>query len=166
MTRPRLRHASRALILDETDAVLLARFDFSDNGGPVVWAAPGGGIDPGETELECLRRELAEEIGLELTATPPKVWRHEYIAPGHVTGYDGLVNHFFLLRTERFTPRGTFTAEELAAENVSGFAWWPLEEVVAYDGPDLFSPRALGVHLTALVSDGPPDTPLDLPPVL
>ncbi len=164
MTRPRLRHASRALILDETDAVLLARFDFTDRGGPVVWTAPGGGMDPGETEIDCLRRELAEEIGLDLSETPPKVWRHEVIAP-HAVGYDGLVNHFFLLRTGRFTPRGVFTDEELAAENVTGFAWWSLEEVLSYDGPDVFSPRAFGVHLSALVRDGVPEAPLDLPPV-
>lgn len=166
MTRPRLRHASRALILDETDAVLLVRFDFSDRGGPVVWTAPGGGVDPHETEVECLRRELAEEVGIELTEVPPKVWRHEFVAPGHADGYDGLVNHYFLLRTERFTPRGGFTDEELAAEGVTGFAWWPLEEVVSYDGPDRFSPRAFGVHLVDLLRDGVPEAPLDLPRVL
>jgi 8-oxo-dGTP pyrophosphatase MutT (NUDIX family) len=165
VTRHQLRHSSRALILDEADAVLLARFDFRDRGGPVVWTAPGGGMDPGETEIECLRRELAEEVGLELTQTPPKVWRHEFIAPDRVAGYDGLVNHFFLLRAERFTPRGAFTDEELAAENVTGFAWWPVEEVVSYDGPDVFSPRAFGVHLSALLRDGVPEAPLDLPPV-
>jgi 8-oxo-dGTP pyrophosphatase MutT (NUDIX family) len=163
VTRPRLRHASRALILDQTDAVLLARFDFTDRGGPVVWTAPGGGMDPGEDEIDCLRRELAEEIGHELSEIPPKVWRHEVIAP-HAVGYDGLANHFFLIRTERFTPRGAFTDEELAAENVTGFAWWPLEKVLSYEGPDVFSPRAFGVHLGALLRDGVPEAPLDLPP--
>ena len=161
---PHLRHAARALLLDDTDAVLLCRFDFRDHGGPVVWAAPGGGIDPGESELACLRRELAEEVGLELAHEPEKVWRHEVVEAGHAEGYDGICNHYFLLRTERFAPRGVLTDEELAAENVTGFAWWPLEDIAAYTGPDLFSPRRLGDHLEALLRDGVPPEPLELGP--
>ncbi|HET7532913.1 MAG TPA: hypothetical protein VFJ83_07195 [Nocardioidaceae bacterium] len=45
MTESKLRHAARALVLDDTDSVLLCRFDFRRQGGPVVWAAPGGEID-------------------------------------------------------------------------------------------------------------------------
>jgi 8-oxo-dGTP pyrophosphatase MutT (NUDIX family) len=51
--------------VDEADRVLLCRFAFDKPDGPVVvWAAPGGGLEPGETPLAALRRELAEEIGL------------------------------------------------------------------------------------------------------
>lgn len=162
--QPNLRHSARALLVDDTDAVLLCRFDFRHHSGPVVWAAPGGGIDPGESELDGLRRELLEEVGLELTESPRKVWRHEVVAPGHATGYDGVVNHYFLVRTDRFTPRGAFTDEELAAEGLTGFAWWPLEEITGYAGPDLFSPRRLGSHLTDLLRGGVPAEPLELGP--
>jgi 8-oxo-dGTP diphosphatase len=162
MTVPVLRHACRALILDEQDDLLLCRFDFRHRGGPVVWAAPGGGIDPGEAETECLRRELAEEVGIELTVVPPKVWRHEVVSPGLADGYDGLVDHYFMLRTGRFAPRGAFSDEQLAAENVTGFTWWSLEEIRTYDGPDTFAPRRLATHLADLLRDGPPAAPLEL----
>ncbi len=162
VSQPNLRHSARALLVDGGDAVLLCRFDFRDRGGPVVWAAPGGGMDPGETELDCLRRELVEEVGLELTGTPQKVWRHEVVEAGHASGYDGVVNHYFLVRTDRFTPRGAFTDEELAAEGVTDFAWWPLQDIAGYTGTDLFSPRRLGSHLTELFRSGVPAAPVEL----
>src|SRR4051794_15291592 len=56
-----LRTAVRAIILDEDDHVLLCRFVFPHpavpNGAQAVWAAPGGGIEPGEDGLSALRRE-------------------------------------------------------------------------------------------------------------
>ena len=104
-----LRHSARALIIDDTDAVLLCRFDFrSSRGGPVVWGSPGGGMDPGESELACLRRELVEEVGFELDREPAKVWRHVILEPGHAESFDGIVNHYSLVRTARFTPRGSW----------------------------------------------------------
>ncbi len=62
-----LRPSARAIILDEDDRILLCRFEFLRDGQHVVvWATPGGGVEPGETLLAALRRELLEEVGLEI----------------------------------------------------------------------------------------------------
>ena len=34
--------------------------------GPPVWALPGGGLQRGEDPLECARREMREELGIDL----------------------------------------------------------------------------------------------------
>ena len=131
------------------------------DGHPVsVWIAPGGGVEPGETLLAALRRELAEEVGLTLTADPPHIWHQEVVRAGHIAGFDGVINDFFLVRTASFTPRGALSDDELAAEGLLGFRWWSPAELAGYDGPDLFGPRQLVVLLTALLRDGPPAAPL------
>jgi 8-oxo-dGTP diphosphatase len=160
----RLRPSARAVILDEENRILLCRFEFVRDGRPVVvWATPGGGVEQGESLLAALRRELREEVGLELTAdAPPHVWHQEAVRPGQVAGYDGAINDFFLVRVPAFTPRGSMSDAELAAENVTGLRWWTLADIVAYRGTDLFGPRNLSQLLAALLRDGPPAQPLQL----
>jgi 8-oxo-dGTP diphosphatase len=157
-----LRRSVRAIVLDEEDRVLLCRLAIPEPAGTVVWAAPGGGIERGETPLGALRRELQEEVGLAVDAGPPHVWRQQVVAPGHAAGYDGVVNDYFLVRTASFTPRGAMSGDELAAENIVGFRWWRLRDIAGYRGPELFSPRDLATPLAALIAGQLPAAPVPL----
>ncbi len=159
MPTPNLRHSVRAIVLDERDRILLCRFTAPE---AVVWGTPGGGIEPGETPHAALRRELREEIGLVLDGSPPHVWHRKVVAPGYVQGYDGAIHDYFLVRTTAFRPAGALSSTELAAENITGFRWWPLPEIAAYRGPALFGPRDLAGPLAGLLRDGVPDRPVTL----
>ncbi len=57
---PVTRHAVRVLLLDEADRLLLVRFWDQDRSW---WCTPGGGIEPGESDLAAAARELREELG-------------------------------------------------------------------------------------------------------
>ncbi|MGW5156526.1 NUDIX domain-containing protein [Nonomuraea wenchangensis] len=80
-----LRHAVRAIVLDDDDRILLCRLALQKK---IVWAAPGGGVEPGETSLAALRRELGEEVGLAVEADPPHVWHQRVVASGHAAPRD------------------------------------------------------------------------------
>ena len=65
LAEPRFMVTVGAVVLDEGGRVLLLQHEFRTGSG---WGIPGGFMERGEQPLEALRRELREEIGLELDA--------------------------------------------------------------------------------------------------
>lgn len=73
-----LVHVMAAAIVDELGQVLVARrADDAHQGG--LWEFPGGKLEPGEDRYQGLRRELDEELGIELVHARPLLRvRHDY----------------------------------------------------------------------------------------
>lgn len=66
--RPRrTRRTARILVIDDRDRLLLFRDTDPGLPGSRWWITPGGGIDPGETDIEAAVREIKEETGLRVT---------------------------------------------------------------------------------------------------
>ena len=64
-TLPTMFGAAAAIFTDPAGRVLLVKPNYRDH-----WSLPGGIIDEGEPPHECCRREVAEEIGLQITPGP------------------------------------------------------------------------------------------------
>lgn len=150
------RASCRALIVDADDRVLLARHDFREG---TVWAAPGGRIEEGESLLDALARELHEEVGLDLASSRPEprlVWQQRIeFADMAPSGWAGVENHVFLLRTDGFAPvAGVAPGEDGHPfdEGILDIGWWTPAELAAAGSDQLFSPRDLPELLPDLLA--------------
>ena len=157
MSKLRIRPAARAIVLDPDDRILLVRFLFPT--GKTFWATPGGGIEAGESSEEAIRRELAEEAGLEGVDVGPVVWMRLHIVPFIGGRYDGQREQYHLVRTRPFTPEPRLSWEQLNAEYAFELRWWALAELEEAD--ETFAPRRLPELLRELLANGAPPAPID-----
>jgi 8-oxo-dGTP pyrophosphatase MutT (NUDIX family) len=80
----------RAVVVDTSGRVFLVKHSYVSG-----WHLPGGGVEVGETAIEALTRELAEEGNITLTAPPvlhglffnARVSRRDHVAVFAVRGY-------------------------------------------------------------------------------
>jgi len=156
MSDLRIRRAARAVILDDADRILLVRFEFPSE---MVWATVGGGLEMGETHEDAIRREIAEEAGLEITELGPEVWTRTHVVPLG-DRWDGQAERYYLVRTKPFEPRPRLSLEQLRDEGLTAIRWWTLGELDI--AKERFAPRRLPTLLRRLIEDGPPAEPLDV----
>src|SRR5439155_23405110 len=75
---PVLRPAVRLILFDNANRLLLVRFE--DSSRQVSWwAAPGGGLKPGENYEEALKREVFEKAGHTLLNPGSWIWTREKV---------------------------------------------------------------------------------------
>jgi len=148
------RPAVRALVLDEEGRTVLVQF--RDDAGQVWWATPGGGIDEGEDPEAALRRELAEELGLDEFDVGPEIWTRE-----HTFAWRGTIHRqrerMWLVEVPRHEPAPRV---DLAAELVVDVRWWTQEELDA--ATETLVPERLPQLLRDLRENGPPAEPFDV----
>jgi 8-oxo-dGTP diphosphatase len=81
---------------------------------PLKWEFPGGKIDDGESPEECLKRELVEELGVEISVGEPlPATTHTYMT-FTVTLYPFLC---------------TIVSGKIALHEHSAMVWLPTEEL-------------------------------------
>lgn len=67
-------------ILQQGDTILICRRR-ADQPHPLKWEFPGGKVEPGETPVAALQRELHEELGID-SDSATEITRYEFAYPG------------------------------------------------------------------------------------
>ncbi|MEV5572570.1 NUDIX domain-containing protein [Spirillospora sp. NPDC052269] len=127
------RAAVRIICVDGVGRVLLMNWHDPYN-QRVIWEPPGGGVEPGESDIEAARRELHEETGLPGSSVRDVSVRVERDFLWLGTRYVK-TEPFFLARfdgTPDVRPAG-FTPEE--NDTFLGMAWFSPGEIAALDAP-------------------------------
>ena len=107
------KEVGAAVVANRAGAVLIAqRLETAMLGG--LWEFPGGTLEPGETMPECIRRELQEELGVEITVGERiMVVKHAY---SHFT----IALHVHAARIKQGRPRAIECAD---------FRWVPISDL-------------------------------------
>jgi ADP-ribose pyrophosphatase YjhB (NUDIX family) len=128
--------AACALCVDAGGRILLTRRAWEPYAG--MWDLPGGFLEEDEHPLDCLRRELAEETGLEVE---PTEWFGAFMVPyGEGPGTRVVVNLAWLARV--------VGGSERAADDVSELRWFGRAELPPLDEVAMAEPLAAWLEQT------------------
>ncbi|MGO9344442.1 MAG: nitrilase-related carbon-nitrogen hydrolase [Acidimicrobiales bacterium] len=152
-----VREAARVLVLDEDDRALLVQF--SDDFGHTWWAAPGGGLQPGEDHASAALRELEEELGTADIELGPEIgWRRHTLS---FNANPWMTQHerWFVARHASFDVPAEQVAS-LASEAVTDARWWSADQLA---GSGLVTaPRGLAALIRRAASGDLPTAGTDL----
>ena len=145
---PLKRRAARVLLLDPDDRVLLFRgVDPGDHERGEFWFTPGGGLDDGESYRQAAVRELAEEVGLDLSPDALSAPVHERV---NVFTFDRrtIEQHevYFVARAPH-AEVDSAGFNELELTYTRGHRWWTLAELHA--STETVHPPGIAAMLTA-----------------
>ncbi len=95
---------------------------------PGQWAVPGGGIEPGERMVDALRREVREEVGLEVEAIKPLFFKDGEYPKLYPDGSQQDIYMIFLL----FSCLAS-SSEVRVGDEFEEFAWVKPDDLLGYD---------------------------------
>ncbi|MFE6743563.1 NUDIX hydrolase [Streptomyces tubercidicus] len=121
VTEPRL--VVGALIRDPYDRIFVQRRSAGRRLFPGCWDVVGGAVEEGESLLDALRREIAEETGWRLRRVLARVAHEEWTA-------DGLrhIESDYVVEVD-----GDLSSPALERDKHTEFAWITAEEVALLD---------------------------------
>lgn len=122
--------------------------------GIEFWVTPGGGLEPGESDEDALRREVAEETGAREISPGQLAWTRQCDFTWDNRDYSQR-EYFYRVQTDRFEPVMDGNPAQGEASAFREFRWWSIDDMGRSE--ETFSPRDLHSLLESLSRNEPPD---------
>jgi 8-oxo-dGTP pyrophosphatase MutT (NUDIX family) len=151
-----LAFAQKAFIT-KNGKLLVIRRAASDPVNPLRWEVPGGRIEPGELLDDCIRREVREEVGLEIVpGSPFFLW--QWSVPLSSDG-SSLMDVVAVARICTCSDTTTTLRNQQPDDHIDGVEWVDFGKLTGYD----FIPNMAPV-LAAFLNVAKPDQSMRMAP--
>jgi 8-oxo-dGTP pyrophosphatase MutT (NUDIX family) len=151
-----VRHVARALLIHDSK-LLLMHVCLPDRS---FWCTVGGGMDPGETVEDAVKRETYEETGF---TAQDVVWQKPVWYGEHIRTWNGVetINKTtFVLGHALKTTIHPAALTDWEKRHVKEFKWWSVQEMET-TAEFIVSPNLIE-HIKPIMRGEVPDTPLQI----
>ena len=125
----KIRKSSRAIVLNKKNEIFLFQymFDYLED-SKAIWITPGGSLEEGESFEDALKRELFEELGVQMKEKCPEVYYRNPVYTLKNGEKVQSVEKFFLfmLENEEFSSEHCTESEK---KRMLAGKWWSVEEI-------------------------------------
>ena len=125
----KIRKSARAIVINSKNQMFLFQymFDYLED-SKAIWITPGGSLEEGESFVDALKREVYEELGVQLTKECPEVYYRNPIYTLKNGEKVQSVEKFFLVVLEE----KSFSFEhwtESEKKRMRAGKWWSVDEI-------------------------------------
>lgn len=156
----KVRKSSRVIVLNKKNEIFLFQYMFDYLAeSHTIWITPGGGLEEGESFEDALKRELFEELGVQVMEECPEVYYRNPLYTMNNGEVIKSVERFFLvsLEDEQFSYANWTESEK---NRMLAGKWWSVEEI--QQSKDEFFTTDIIQILMELSNNKIPDEPQEI----
>ncbi|MBO5177505.1 MAG: NUDIX domain-containing protein [Lachnospiraceae bacterium] len=153
----KIRKSARAIVINSKNQMFLFQymFDYLED-SKAIWITPGGSLEEGESFVDALKREVYEELGVQLTKECPEVYyRNPIYTLKNGEKVQSVEKFFLVVLEEKSFSFDHWTESE--KKRMRAGKWWSVDEIEKSE--DEFFSKDIARMLKELASRKLPEEP-------
>ena len=125
----KIRKSARAIVINSKNQMFLFQymFDYLED-SKAIWITPGGSLEEGESFVDALKREVYEELGVQLTKECPEVYyRNPIYTLKNGEKVQSVEKFFLVVLEEKSFSFDHWTESE--KKRMRAGKWWSVDEI-------------------------------------